>query len=101
MIVHRWQALQLPNRKQIENIFIDEDLSPQEEVSTPEVTEQYTLLPYAQVRIIVEGQMMMDVDGNKVLLKQGDRIILPANTKHKKYAQGTEKCISLVAHKVQ
>jgi quercetin dioxygenase-like cupin family protein len=54
---------------------------------------------FDEVRVVVEGEMLFDVAGNKLLLRAGDRIVIPANTKHSFKAQGKSPCVSFFAEK--
>lgn len=82
MIIRRWQAPVTPDLKQIKQMFFLEGLKPQEEVLEEGQTTTERKFPFAEVRIIVEGEIILDIVGNKVLLKEGDRVMIPSNTKH-------------------
>jgi mannose-6-phosphate isomerase-like protein (cupin superfamily) len=43
--------------------------------------------------------MLFDISGNKLLLRAGDRIVIPSNTRHSKRVQGQESCVCICAHK--
>lgn len=99
MLVSRWQAPILPTRTQMILMLEAEGLEPQEE--TVEVGGQVIdrRTPFDEVRIVVEGQLRLDIAGNRLLLRAGDRILIPANTRHSKQADGETPCTCLYAMK--
>lgn len=98
MIIRRWLAPIMANKEQIQNFFEKEGLEYTEENFKPGTKIEDHRHPFDEVRMIVEGRLLYNVDGNKLLLRQGDRIVIPANTKHSKQVQGTENCISICAY---
>lgn len=99
MVVTRWQALLLPSKEQIITIFRNEDLKPEEEVDSPGKTSDLRN-PFDEIRMIVSGEMIMNVAGNKLLLRQGDKIMIPSNTRYSKEIRGDKLCVSIRAFKV-
>lgn len=99
MLVNRWQAPVLPTRQQMALMLQSEGLEPQEETipSGKGVTDHRH--PFDEVRIVVSGQLRLDIGGNKMLLRPGDRVLIPANTRHAKEADGGEPCTCLYAMK--
>jgi quercetin dioxygenase-like cupin family protein len=100
MLVFRWQAPVLPDKKQIRSLFEAEGLDPHEEVFKPETQVDWHRHPFDEIRTVVQGEVVFDIDGNKLLLRPGDRIVIPSNTKHSFRAQGTENCVCLVANRL-
>ncbi len=99
MIIRRWQAPVTPDLKQIRQMFFLEGLKPHEEILEENQTTKERKFPFDEVRIIAEGEIILDIVGNKVLLKEGDRVMIPSNTKHTiKCHKGPAK--SLYASKV-
>lgn len=99
MLVNRWQAPILPTRQQMALMLESEGLEVQEE-SIPSggaVTERRH--PFDEVRIVIEGQLKLDIAGNRLLLRAGDRILIPANTRHSKQADGDAPCVCFYAMK--
>lgn len=82
MIIRRWQAPITPDLKQIKQMFFLEGLQPKEETLEEGQTTKVQKCPFDQVRILAEGEMILDIAGNKVLLKEGDRVMIPSNTKY-------------------
>ncbi len=99
MIVMRWQAPQRPDKSQIKMMFEAEGLQPFEEVYAPDAFVDNHRHPFDEVRVVAEGEMLFDISGNKLLLRAGDRIVIPSNTRHSKRVQGQESCVCICAHK--
>ncbi|MGI9548470.1 MAG: cupin domain-containing protein [Bdellovibrionales bacterium] len=99
MIVRRWLAPRAPNKKQIQLLFEKDHLDFFEENFDPGIEIPDHRHPFDEIRMIVEGELLYNIGGNKLLLRQGDQIVIPSNTKHSKKVQGTNKCISICAYK--
>ena len=95
----RWQAPMVPTKMQMTSMLESEGLEAQEETLSPGTHVQDTRHPFDEVRMVVEGQMFLDISGNKMLLRAGDRVVIPANTRHSKQVDGTEPCCCLYAMK--
>ncbi|MBE8163226.1 MAG: cupin domain-containing protein [Bdellovibrionaceae bacterium] len=99
MIVHRWQAKIIPSKTQIQKIFEADDLQAKEDIVEPTTTKPQEIKnPYTEMRVVVSGALFVEIIGNKLLLRPGDKIIIPSNTKHTKTTQGDAPCVSLVAY---
>ena len=99
MIVNRWQAPTLPTREQILMIFEREGLKPIEEVYQPNEEIKDHRHPFDEVRMLVEGSLFIDIAGNRLLLREGDKIVIPSNTRHSKKVQGDAPCICICSYK--
>jgi quercetin dioxygenase-like cupin family protein len=99
MIVTRWQAPVIPTQEQINMIFAAEGLNPQEEVLAAQTKIPDHRHPFDEVRMVISGDLLMNISGNQILLRAGDRIDIPANTRHSKSASGSEPCVCVVAQK--
>ncbi|MCB0386674.1 MAG: cupin domain-containing protein [Bdellovibrionales bacterium] len=99
MIVTRWQAPLVPNKNQIHMMFVAEGLEPFEESFEPGSNINNHRHPFDEVRMVASGQMVIDVAGNKLLLRAGDKIVIPSNTRHSKKVEGTEPCVCICASK--
>jgi quercetin dioxygenase-like cupin family protein len=97
MLVMRWQASAFPTIEQIKMIFHAEGLEPVDEVYEPKTKVDEHRHPFDEVRMVVKGQIFYNVAGNRLLLREGDRIIIPSNTKHSTHVEGQAPCISVVA----
>lgn len=99
MIVNRWQAALKPTKQQIQLALNNEGLEPFEETYAPSAKINDHKHPFCEVRIIVEGEMMFNIAGNQVLLRAGDRIEIPSNTKHSHTAHGQSPCVCICAQR--
>jgi hypothetical protein len=99
MLVTRWQAPIVPAKAQVLMMFEMEGYPPYEEVFPPGTIIQDHRHPFDEVRMVVSGQLILDVAGNKLLLRAGDKIVIPSNTRHSKKVEGTEPCVCICAHK--
>lgn len=98
MLVSRWTSTQPPSEEQVRMMMISEGLNPIEEKLSvnQEILEHRH--PFDEIRIVVNGTLLMNISGNKLLLRPGDRIDIPANTKHAKKPDSGE-CFCLYALK--
>lgn len=99
MLVSRWQAALLPTREQVKMMFFAEGLEPHEEVFPPLSGIKEHRHPFDEVRMVVSGELLVNVSGNQLLLRTGDRIEIPSNTKHQYQSYGKEECACVVASK--
>ena len=98
MIVRRWLAPLTPSKEQIESLFEKDGLEFFEENFEPGTKIPEHRHPFDEVRMIVEGKILYDVSGNKVLLRPGDKIIVPSNTLHSKFVQKESPCFSICSY---
>jgi len=99
MLVQRWQAAVLPDKSQIRSIYKVEGLSPREETFPTESCIGLHYHNFDEVRTLISGELLFDISGNQLLLRAGDKIIIPANTKHSFKTHGDEACVCMVANK--
>jgi len=99
MIVHRWQAPILPTEEQIITIFEREGLRPFKEIYEKEIVTTMCRYPFDEVRMLVKGSILFDIAGNRLLLRTGDKIAIPANTKHSKTIQDFP-CVCIYSYKL-
>ena len=99
MLVTRWQAPLVPDRQQIKMMFEAEGLAPFEEIYPPRSTVTDHRHPFDEVRMVAEGQLLLDIAGNRLLLRPGDKIIIPSNTRHSKTVDGDQPCVCICALK--
>lgn len=99
MLVTRWQAPLVPDKKQIFMMFEAEGLQAFEEILEPGSHFQDQRQPFDEVRMVAQGQLMLDVAGNRLLLRSGDKIMIPSNTKHSIKVEGQENCVCICAKK--
>lgn len=100
VIINRWQAPITPNAEQITQILQAEGLDPFYESLNPGEKVMDHRHPFSEVRYIVSGELMFNISGNQFLLRPGDCVEVPANTKHWHAGQGNETCVCLVANRL-
>ncbi len=99
MIVIRWQAPLRPTKEQALMIFRAEDLQPKEEILIKEKTYPEHRHPFDEVRMVLYGELLLNINGNQLLLRSGDKIMIPSNTKHSQKVLGNKDCFCIVANK--
>jgi len=99
MIVQRWEAPMTPSKIQIERLYLSEGLEIFEELYQPGQPVIEHRHPFCEVRTIVYGELLFNIAGNQFLLRAGDRVEIPANTRHTHAAQGSSDCLCLVGYK--
>lgn len=99
MIIHRWQGhktLNLEEIKKCYHILEDQDFREEKYPATSLIKDHtHNLL---EIRIICSGELLCNVAGNQILLRPGDKIEIPANTRHSYANNQKEDCISLVGY---
>jgi quercetin dioxygenase-like cupin family protein len=100
MKITRWRADRKPTREEIEALFKDEGL----EFVVEEIPEGSEVKdhkhPFDEVRIIISGAMRFNVAGNEFILREGDRLELPSNTRHRTKVDTGGNCTTIYAHRV-
>ncbi len=99
MLVVRWQAPMVPTKEQVKMMLEFEGLEPYEEVLSVDdkITEHRH--PFDEVRMVLEGEVFFNVAGNQLLLRAGDKIEIPANTRHSHECRGTSSCVCICAQR--
>lgn len=97
MLVSRWQAPIVPTAEQVKMMFQMEGLEAQEEVFAPQGVVKEHKHPFDEIRMVVRGELRINVAGNHLLLRPGDRIEISSNTRHEKSVNGNEECVCVVA----
>jgi quercetin dioxygenase-like cupin family protein len=100
MLINRWQAPQLPTVEQFMMMLDQEGLEPVAEDFAPGMKIGDHRHPFTEVRVVLEGELLFNVAGNQFLLRAGDRLEIPANTKHWFQCHGTSISRSLYAQRV-
>lgn len=99
MIITRWQAPLVPTVDQVRTMFYIEGLAPYEEKFESGVNITDHRHPFDEVRMVITGNLLVDVSGNKLLLRPGDRIWIPSNTKHSYKVEGSDPCLCVCANR--
>lgn len=100
MIIQRWQAPIQLTRQQAQLIFESEGLECYQESYQPQEKVKEHRHSFSEVRILIEGEMLFNISGNQFLLRPGDRVEIPANTRHSHVAQGVIPCFCLCAERI-
>jgi quercetin dioxygenase-like cupin family protein len=100
MLITRWQAPLQPDKNFFRKTLSAEGLDAFEEVIQPGQKIPDHRHPFGEVRFVLEGELLFNVAGNQVLLRPGDRIEIPANTRHSHSAQGSIPCVCLCAQRI-
>ena len=98
MIIRRWIAPLSPSKHQIQTVFEQDGLKYFEEDFDSETEIPKHRHPFDEVRTIVKGEILYNISGNKVLLRSGDKIIIPSNTWHSKSVRKDSFCFSICAY---
>lgn len=97
MIISRWQASSSPSLEQLRKILQTEGHDPKVETFLKNQKMIEKKHPFGEIRIVVEGELFLNVSGTQLLLRAGDRIEIPANTKHS-YSTQNDVAVSLYTH---
>ena len=99
MIVNRWQAPILPTEEQVQLMFEREGLKPVTETYNPGEEIKTHRHPFDEVRVLIKGSLLIDIAGNRLLLREGDKIVIPSNTRHSKKVQSNTPCVCVCSYK--
>lgn len=56
--------------------------------------------PFTEVRVILSGEILFNIAGNQFLTRPGDRLEIPANTKHWHQNHGEEIAVSIYSQRI-
>ncbi len=90
----------MPTKEQIQLMFIQEDLKPRVEVYQSGVEVKEHKHPFDEICMVVNGQLFVNVSGNHLLLRSGDRIEIPSNTRHSTINKLGTDCTCVFANSV-
>lgn len=99
MLIQRWQAPIIPNETQIKLVLQNEGLEPYDEVLEAGSQTREHKHPFCEVRVLIKGELSFNISGNRIVLRPGDRLEIPANTKHSYSVLGSEKSVSVCGMK--
>ena len=100
MLVYRWQSRNIPDKEQIRMFFEREGLIPREEIYKQGEKVDEHIHPFDEVRMVCSGEIHFNIAGNHLLLRGGDRIVIPPNTWHSKEVKSREECVSFCGFKL-
>ena len=100
MKIMRWRADRRPTKEEVETMFTDEGMEAliEEYQAGAEVKDHRH--PFDEVRMVVKGALRYNVAGNEFILREGDRLDLPSNTRHSTKAEPDSECVSIFAYRV-
>ena len=99
MLITRWQAPITPNKAQVKILFETEGLEPFEEEYAPQIKISEHRHPFGEVRMVISGELLFNIAGNQFLLRAGDRVEIPSNTKHWHVNNGHGTCVCVCAQR--
>ncbi len=99
MLIYRWQSSIIPEKEQIRMFFEREGLIPEEEIYRSGESVPKHQHAFDEVRMVCQGEIIFNIAGNHLLLRGGDKIVIPSNTWHSKKVKGSEDCVSFCAFK--
>jgi len=99
MLINRWLAPLTPTKEQIKMLLETEGLEPYEEDYEPSIKINEHRHPFGEVRVVAQGELLFNIAGNQFLLRAGDRVEIPANTKHSHVNNGQGTCICICAQR--
>lgn len=97
MIIRRWLAPLTPDKKHIESLFKQDGLEYFEENFPAGTKIRKHRHPFDEIRVVIKGRILYNISGNKVLLRPGDKIIVPSNTLHSKSVM-EDDCFSICSY---
>ena len=100
MRIIRWRADRKPTQDEAVSMFHDEGLEYEIETGQPGEEVKDHKHPFDEVRMIIKGAMRFNVAGNEFILKEGDRLELPSNTRHWTKVEASSECVSIFANRV-
>ncbi len=100
MVITRWQAPQVPSLEQMKMMFQVEghDFKMETYPVGSEIKDHRH--PFDEIRMVASGVLHVNVSGTQCLLRPGDRIEIPSNTRHSTKAEGDEPCVSICANRL-
>jgi quercetin dioxygenase-like cupin family protein len=101
MKIIRWRADRRPTQAELEMLYKAEGLEEFmiEEIE-PGTEHKEHKHPFDEVRMIIQGVMRYNVAGNEFILREGDRLELPSNTRHWTRVEKDMPCLSIYAFRV-
>ncbi len=99
MLVRRWQAPEVPSLEQIKMMLRAEGLTPTIESYDAGSKVSEHRHPFDEIRMVASGEIMLEVSGNRLLLRAGDRIDIPSNTRHSTQTQVGSACTCVCAER--
>lgn len=99
MKITRWQAPVCPSKEQAKLLLELEGLEAFEENFDSKMKVQEHRHPFTEIRIVISGELLFNIAGNQFLMRAGDRVEIPANTRHSHMNNATDSCLCLCAQR--
>lgn len=99
MKITRWLAPINPSKEQIKMLLESEGLDIYEETFDGKVKIQEHRHPFSEVRVVVSGELLFNIAGNQFLMRPGDRVEIPANTRHSHVNNSNQVCLCLCSQR--
>lgn len=99
MIISRWQAEANPDQTILTQILLSEGLDTMRETFPAQKKISEHRHPFTEVRYIISGELLFNISGNQFLLRAGDRVEIPANTKHSYTNNANQECVSICGYR--
>jgi len=100
MKITRWRADRKPTADEIRSMLEEEGLELTIESYPPHSAVKEHTHPFDEIRMVAQGTIRYNVAGNEFLLREGDRLDLPSNTRHWTKVEGDHECVSILAYRV-
>jgi quercetin dioxygenase-like cupin family protein len=89
----------MPSVEQVKTMLAEEGFLPVSETLASKTAIASHRHPFDEIRTIVAGSLIMNISGNQILLRAGDRIEIPSNTRHSYSNESEEECVCVVAER--
>lgn len=99
MLIKRWEAESFPNQMQFESLLAQEGLDFQVEEHRLGESVREHRHSLTEIRILIDGELLFNISGNQIIIRAGDRIEIPANTRHFHQTHGSKEGRSLCAYR--
>jgi quercetin dioxygenase-like cupin family protein len=99
MRIIRWQSPLPPTKEHLKLIIENEGMECIEEVLQPGEHTKEHRHPFTEVRILLKGEILYNISGNQLMLRAGDRIEIPSNTRHTHISKGNEESVSICGYR--
>ena len=100
MKIIRWRADRKPTQEEIETMFRDEGMEFVIEEYAADAMVKDHRHPFDEVRMVVQGAIRYNVAGNEFILREGDRLELPSNTRHWTQSEPESICVTILGYRV-
>lgn len=99
MKITRWLAPINPSKEQIKMLLEVEGLETYEETFESKVKILEHRHPFSEIRVVIDGELLFNIAGNQFLMRPGDRVEIPANTRHSHTNNGNQSCHCLCSQR--